>query len=356
MELCTNKLEFSRSDINKGTRIPKRLDGKLGEEIGVFLGDGYLSDYSRHFELGFSGHSSEDRLYLLNYLQPLMKKLYNHRGTIIESAENHTIEVRFWSKAIFIFHSKVLGLPVGKKNPSLRIPNAILDSSEDVILRCMRGLADTDASLTFKRRGKKVPYYPVIKIELASRKIMEQIANILENFNLDVTAVYNVKNDNNISHQIELNGAKNLEKWMNIIGFRNPKHLAKYLLWRKNGYCPPIPTSEKLKILINREKRSNSWESLPVRYLWRRRKILHHLGRQAICNSDLSKEIGEHRNTTYSQLKRLEKMGLARRVPLDRKTTLWKTTKESKKYLQVPETVRTLLFRIADGSGGAAGI
>lgn len=60
MELDLNNVEFSKSDVSKGLQMPKSLDDKLVEEIGIFLGNGYLSTYGYHSELGFSEHLRDD--------------------------------------------------------------------------------------------------------------------------------------------------------------------------------------------------------------------------------------------------------------------------------------------------------
>jgi hypothetical protein len=43
---------------------------------------------------------------------------------------------------------------------------------------------------------------------------------------------------------VRLNGILMLEKWMNEIGSRNAKHLTKYLVWKKEGFCPSNTTLE----------------------------------------------------------------------------------------------------------------
>lgn len=45
-----------------------------------------------------------------------------------------------------------------------------------------------------------------------------------------------------MTYIINLNGRNNLVNWMKNIGFRNPKHLTKYSIWKKFGFCPPNTT------------------------------------------------------------------------------------------------------------------
>jgi len=89
--------------------------------------------------------------YLLNHVRPLMKHLFNHPGTVIASKKDNTLRLMYWSKAIFSFHSEVLGLPVGEKKFVLRIPNPVMSLPKNVQACCIRGLVDTDGTLTFKQ-------------------------------------------------------------------------------------------------------------------------------------------------------------------------------------------------------------
>jgi len=42
----------------------------------------------------------------------------------------------------------------------------------------------------------------------------------------------------------------NVKKWFNIIGSNNPKHITKFLVWKKYGFCPPRTTiKERQKFL-----------------------------------------------------------------------------------------------------------
>ncbi len=322
--------------------MPTNLDEKLAEEIGIFIGDGYLSDYSYHWELGICGHLVDDYEYITKYVNPLMNELFGSPGSIVISQAQRAVNIRFWSKAIFLYHSAVLGLPIGEKKDLLEIPKQVL-SSPVLAFSCIRGIADTDATLTFKRKYKRLPYYPSIKIELASQKIVEQVALVLQR-DFRLLTIYNMKNrDGYVTHRIELNGVENLEKWMKLIGFRNPKHLSKYVFWRKNGFYLPSFTSERLRMLTTDEV---LWKS-PVAYLSRRKAILECLSMEPLSIAVLARKTSTHRNSVYSTLKRLEEIGLVVKREVN-----WHITKDGLEYLQRPDSLLTQLLK----SGGAAGI
>ena len=51
-------------------------------------------------------------------------------------------------------------------------------------------------------------------------------------------------------HKVIVDGGINVNKWFEIIGSNNPKHITKYLIWKKHGFCPTKTNlKERRKIL-----------------------------------------------------------------------------------------------------------
>ena len=44
-----------------------------------------------------------------------------------------------------------------------------------------------------------------------------------------------------------------LEYWMKSIGFNSRKHLTKYLIWKKSGFCPPYTSLPQREQILNEE-------------------------------------------------------------------------------------------------------
>lgn len=59
------------------------------------------------------------------------------------------------------------------------------------------------------------------------------------------------------SQCIYLNGKKNLNLWLKLIGTNNPKHHTKYLIWKKFGYCEPRTTVNERLSLLNKKTSYN---------------------------------------------------------------------------------------------------
>jgi hypothetical protein len=53
-------------------------------------------------------------------------------------------------------------------------------------------------------------------------------------------------------------GSEKLEKWMNLIGIKNPVKLTRYLVWKRFGFCPPHTTLKQREDFLNGKLDINS--------------------------------------------------------------------------------------------------
>lgn len=164
--------------------------------------------------------------------------------------------VRIFSRAIFTFFTRTINIPSGKKAKIVVIPSLFFNNSQ-FLLSLIRGIGDTDFSLTFKRKNKKVNYYPVIKLDSASKTLVEQLSGILSSFGFNIYAAFDRRIFDKrtgkfyTKSQLYLSGNKNLELWMRLISFSNPKNLTKYLVWKKFGFCLPKTTLMMRRNILN---------------------------------------------------------------------------------------------------------
>lgn len=243
---------FSYNDIDRKIKIPDILDAFLAEDIGIQIGDGSLPLYIdkksvQHYVIGCYGNIIEDRIYLKNLVIPLKRRLFNIDLRLNDHPTAGECYIKFESKAIFTFYKNVIGLQTGRKN-NIPIPKIILKAPLEIKLACVRGIADTDFSLVFKKDFKKVNRDPYIQLGCASKNLIKQIARILKEIGITSTTIFDcefkTKNRDKIyiKHYLNIHGKRNLEKWMELIGFNNPIHFTKYLIWKKFGVCPPYTT------------------------------------------------------------------------------------------------------------------
>ena len=137
--------KFSLTNL-KPIRIPK-LNEKLAELIGAYIGDGTLTKYF----IRITGDYRYDLPYF-SYLNMLVLKLFKINTRVYKSKLYNTCNFAIFSKNICSFLNKEFGLKFGDKlrNNTL-IPNRILQDRK-LALACLRGLIDTDGCVS--RRGR----------------------------------------------------------------------------------------------------------------------------------------------------------------------------------------------------------
>ncbi|KXB06927.1 hypothetical protein AKJ52_01295 [candidate division MSBL1 archaeon SCGC-AAA382C18] len=230
------KVGFSKADSRRKLEIPDKVTGDVAEIAGALAGDGHLHHYlGRDYRVSIEGDPEKDREWYDEHLTKLLKEVHNLEVEMrIRSTEDYKVYgFQVGSKAIFQFYTNVLGLPSGEKKEKLKVPNSIL-KDEELFCRFVRGLFDTDGSLYIEDKGGR--NYPRIQIQLASRKIIEQLDTNLDelgfvtqtNFDVESHGGPQQRDKPSTMHQLRLNGRGNLSHWLELIGFKNPtRHRSK---------------------------------------------------------------------------------------------------------------------------------
>lgn len=63
---------------------------------------------------------------------------------------------------------------------------------------------------------------------------------------------------------INLNGLSNLNLWFKEIGFNSSKHLTKYEIWKRFGFCPPNTNIIERRNILKGKININSYYQGPV--------------------------------------------------------------------------------------------
>ena len=235
---------------------------ELAELIGTFIGDGhadiYQSNGSIHSEIKFCGHRTEDVEYYKKCVNMVFKNLFNVELNLrtYSYKNGSSLVASIDSKAILSFLSKVLNLPIGNKVSISKIPKCVESATDEIKTMFIRGLADTDFCITFKKKYRDNHYYPVISVAQKSKRMIQDLEFLLDSLGFSLYTQYNVVfNDRRgfktTTHRIYISGRENLAKWINLIGFSNPKHITKYLIWKKLGHCEPYTTLDERKNILN---------------------------------------------------------------------------------------------------------
>jgi intein/homing endonuclease len=257
MALSDNIL-FSKKDVLKGVKIPQIMTSELAEVLGVILGDGHLEcnkkyKSNRVYLLNIAGSYSEDFDYYNIYFRKVFFNLFNFNFKIY-LRRNDELVINIYSKAIANFFES-LGVHSGNKTGINEIPLVILNSKEEIKRSFIRGLFDTDGSITFKKDSHGKHSNPVISITMKSQKFIEQLSNFMKEFGFTYSSYiekYFDKRVNKISikHRLDFAGKKNLERYLKLIGFSNPRHLTKVGVFNKNGFYTPKTPYNKRKIIL----------------------------------------------------------------------------------------------------------
>lgn len=236
MKFDLSRIKFSKSDTNKNIVLPERMNSDLAEEIGLHIGDGSMNIYYNKGRKGLfqlRGHIRDDKKHYQNRVRELYKKLYNINVNIREMKSTGVIGFQIWSDAIVNFKNQIFGLPLGKKC-NITIPEII--QYKKYFFSFMRGLFDTDGCVYIENKNEKP--YPRIEIATTSKPLCLQIVTLLRKYRINVS-YYEYKrkelNWNNL-YTIALRGFLSLNKWFEIIGSNNPKHIVKYNLILRNKW------------------------------------------------------------------------------------------------------------------------
>jgi hypothetical protein len=223
------------------------MTSEIAADTGVHLGDGHLyirqDGADTNYSYDITGNAVEDQLYLLSHVIPTIENAYGlHKFGIYLDRGKTWMSLRYQSKDVALFKHEVLGLPNGRKiNPS--IPKSILNDTH-LMKCCAREILATDGVLGFYSASKNQPHkYPRIQIKLSARAIIEQLGIFLKK-DLGVNASCRLNAEaagyrKRARHIIQINRSDDIETWRKEIGFSNPSHITRMMVFEKTGECPP---------------------------------------------------------------------------------------------------------------------
>jgi len=208
--------------ISKGNKIDIIKPGKtekLAELVGIILGDGNINRFAKGkkvatYALRICGHSEKDYDYLTNFVSKLINSLFETTPHFFKAKNTKASYIIVNSKEVIDFLLKI-GLITGNKvKNQVGIPAWIMEN-KTYSESCLRGLIDTDGSIF--RMSKKDPNLLRISFKNHSYNLLKDTRKILLNLNFHPSKIIR----NNV---IYLSRKKDLEKYLNDIGFNNSKH------------------------------------------------------------------------------------------------------------------------------------
>ncbi len=223
LDFDVSPIKLNSYDRKKGVILPTRLTPLLAEEMGMHLGDGFLS--ARRKEYRLKGHKIDEAEYYLTYVKNLYKTLYNVDVNIKKYFD--TIGFELSSLAIWKFKVNILGIQPGRKD-KIRVPEVVKVEDKNILASFLRGFFDTDGSVAFLVKYGIKSYYPCISAAQKSPGFIEDIAELLRMFGF-FPRVHHYRD----SSRIVINGFSQLRHFERQIGWSSTKHLKKVARWKK---------------------------------------------------------------------------------------------------------------------------
>ncbi len=219
------------SDIDKKEHrhFPRAPSEKLAEIIGILAGDGHVGCHTKYgYLIEVAGHVKDDLAYF-DHVKSLMQFLFNVEMKLRIKKSINTAYLSKGSKGIVSFF---YAIGYQKKNCIIQIPSWVWE--KDVWTRSLiRGLFDTDGSISLKKNHGKFEFYPVVSIALKDKALLGCIATILHSQGFPLSfwneSYYDMRTHKRYTKaKIQISGYRNVTRWFQIIGSSNPKHKEKW--------------------------------------------------------------------------------------------------------------------------------
>jgi hypothetical protein len=227
-----------------------KMTPEVAADTGVHIGDGHLFIRQNGIDTDYiydvTGNAVDDQLYLLSHVVPIVERAYGLHNFGVHLDRGRTwMYVKFQGKNMALFKHDVLGLPNGRKI-NLSIPIAIVDEPR-LMKCCTREILATDGMLGFYTASKNCPHkYPRIQINMTAGTVIQQLANFLvRRFSMRVSCRMNARPaslNTRSRHVLQINRMEDIEKWRKEIGFSNPSHISRMMVFEQLGECPPETT------------------------------------------------------------------------------------------------------------------
>lgn len=199
-----------------------RLTPELAEFIGIVIGDGNLYRFPRTGRVQITGHRELDWEYYNKHVLELINSIGNFNPKIKQYTRKATFTID--SLALYNLMKKRFGIPSGPKAYIVCIPDAIMESDVSLRRAVLRGLFDTDGGVGFDKRTVYKKPYVRVNFTTASIDLIQQISRTLKE--LAIPHSLHARPDAS-AFQIQINGPRNVKKFVDSIGFANPRHTTK---------------------------------------------------------------------------------------------------------------------------------
>lgn len=197
---------------------------------GIMLGDGCLSlIYGRQKTVTITGSSADDGPFFNEVIKPALKNIRERDTAYRIRKDCKAIEFNFKDRQFFDLMAG-LGFPVGKKGNKLFIPDVFYE--RHLVSFVIAGFFATDGSLVITKNNNK--FYPRVEANEIAKTLIKEINDYLNSLGIRCNLYHACRKasfNSRFSDQdrLQINGRLQTKLFNKLIGFVNPKHLAKFL-------------------------------------------------------------------------------------------------------------------------------
>lgn len=203
------------------------------------LGDGCLSlVYGKKKFISIAGSIHDDLPFFKEKLKPIIDNLTSRDISIKFKPSQGSLEFNFINNELYDFIAR-FGFPIGKKGDKLFTPKIFYEKNLVKYLVC--GFFATDGSLVLTKNNGTL--YPRIEANGIAKKLIKEIHDFIISKGIN-SNLYEAKRKDktyferyNPQYRIQINGDKNLRKFVKEFGFSNPKHIEKLNHYNLQSGC-----------------------------------------------------------------------------------------------------------------------
>lgn len=204
------------------------LSMDLCEFVGAVIGDGCIDGYltkngKSKYHVNITGDAELDLDHLSVHLPSIVRKLFNAGSGVYFRKDCRCIVLNLYNERLFNTLTKRFGFVPGNKTFTVNIPEEITEAGGEFLFATIRGIFDTDGCIFLDKRKVYKKPYPRITLQIVSKPLFLQLKKALEK-QFSLYTHYSPKRG---CYSLEIYGPKQLEKWMQLIGFSNSRHLSK---------------------------------------------------------------------------------------------------------------------------------
>ncbi|MEK6908724.1 MAG: LAGLIDADG family homing endonuclease [Nanoarchaeota archaeon] len=231
------KLDIKRTEPFWGQKLqikevtfPDKENPHFAELYGVLLGDGCI--FSDKKATSITGDKIVDYFYYNNFLNNLINNLFGFYPKIYTNKRERVIRCLIYSKKVAEYLNKC-GFPIGVKYGSNPVIPGYIMANKEAVASCIRGLMDTDGSLSSHPNSKIM-----IHLSITIKSLIDSVSQGLKMLEIK-HGVYN--------KGIMIYTKEKVKDFYDKIGFSNFKNNYKYKEFLRTG---KVPKKEQVETFI----------------------------------------------------------------------------------------------------------